>query len=124
MPAVSPEILKQVKGIELRTRGLVGSLFAGLTVPALRVYGPELFPTSLRGRANGIIRLLAVVGATVGLVAAGVLSDEVGDIGRALALLALAPAIVVVLILTLYPETAHRELEDLNPEDPRLPATP
>src|SRR5437764_5906338 len=29
MPAVSPEILKQVKGIELRTRALVGTLFSG-----------------------------------------------------------------------------------------------
>lgn len=29
MPAVSPEVLKQVKAIELRTRGLVTSLFAG-----------------------------------------------------------------------------------------------
>ena len=28
-----------------------------------------------------------------------------------------APRKVSVLVLTLYPETAHLELEDLNPED-------
>src|SRR5580765_5289641 len=29
MPPISPNVLKQVKAIELRTRGLVSSLFAG-----------------------------------------------------------------------------------------------
>src|SRR2546427_9199524 len=41
MPAVSPEILKQVKGIELRTRGLVGSLFAGECRSVFRGQGME-----------------------------------------------------------------------------------
>jgi MFS family permease len=103
---------------------LVGAIIAGAALPAFTVYGPELFPTSLRGRANGIIRLLAVVGAGVGLLAAGVLVDELGGLARALMVLAIGPAIVVALVLTRYPETAHRELEELNPEDPPLPATP
>jgi MFS family permease len=103
---------------------LVGAIVAGATIPALTVYGPELFPTSLRGRASGIIRLLAVVGAVVGLLAAGRLVDRLGGLGQALAVLSIGPAIVVVLILTRYPETAHRELEDINPEDPRLSPTP
>ena len=102
---------------------LVGAVIGGATLPALVVYGPELFPTSLRGRANGLIRVAAVGGSAAGLVAAGVLSDELGGLGRALPLLAIGPAIVVVLVLTLYPETANRELEDLNPEDPRLGRT-
>ena len=34
-----------------------------------------------------------------------------------IAILAVGPAILVVLILVFYPETAHRELEDLNPSD-------
>jgi hypothetical protein len=29
MPVIAPEVLRQVKQIELRTRGLVSSLFAG-----------------------------------------------------------------------------------------------
>ena len=41
MPAVSPEILKQVKGIELRTRGLVGSLFAGEYRSIFKGHGME-----------------------------------------------------------------------------------
>jgi uncharacterized protein (DUF58 family) len=39
--AVSPEILKQVKSIELRTRGLVGSLFAGEYRSVFRGQGME-----------------------------------------------------------------------------------
>jgi len=34
-----------------------------------------------------------------------------------MALLASAQLAVVVIVLLWYPETAHRELEDLNPED-------
>jgi uncharacterized protein (DUF58 family) len=39
--SVSPEILKQVKSIELRTRGLVGSLFAGEYRSVFRGHGME-----------------------------------------------------------------------------------
>ena len=39
--AVSPDILKQVKAIELRTRGLVGSLFAGEYRSVFRGQGME-----------------------------------------------------------------------------------
>src|ERR687895_1241832 len=39
--AVSPEILKQVKAIELRTRGLVASLFAGEYRSVFRGQGME-----------------------------------------------------------------------------------
>ncbi len=98
---------------------VLGAIFGALTVPALGVYGPELFPTSLRGKANGFISAMGRIGSVVGLVAAGFLSQRMGMIGGALTLLAIGPAIVIVLILTLYPETAHRELEDLNPEDLR-----
>jgi hypothetical protein len=31
--------------------------------------------------------------------------------------LAIGPLIVAALVVILYPETAHHELEDLNPED-------
>src|SRR5215207_11482959 len=41
MPAVSPEVLRQVKGIELRTRGLVSSLFAGEYRSVFRGQGME-----------------------------------------------------------------------------------
>lgn len=101
---------------------VVGSVLGGATLPALGVYGPELFPTSLRGRANGIVALAGVLGSVAGLLIAGTLSDRLGGLGPTLAVLSLGPALLVVLVLVAYPETAQRELEDLNPEDPALPA--
>ncbi len=41
MPAVPPEVLRQVKGIQLRTRGLVGTLFAGEYRSVFRGQGME-----------------------------------------------------------------------------------
>ncbi len=97
---------------------LAGTIVGGLTVPALAVYGPELFGTINRGRANGVIVTVGVTGSAVGLLATGVLSDALGGrIGPALALLAVGPLIVAVLVLTRFPETAGVELEELNPED-------
>ena len=96
---------------------LVASVIGGASLPALGVYGPELFPTGIRARANGMLVLTATAGSSLGLLAAGALSDGLGSLGRALAVLSLGPAVLVALVLTLYPETARRELEDLNPED-------
>jgi MFS family permease len=100
----------------------VGSIFAAALVPALSVYGPELFPTSLRGRANGIINTVATVGSVIGLVLAGFLIDRLDSFGLALALLAVGPLAMAAVVLAFFPETAWRELEDLNPED-RTPTT-
>ncbi|MDQ3305921.1 MAG: MFS transporter, partial [Actinomycetota bacterium] len=96
---------------------VIGSVVGGAVLPALGVYGPELFPTSLRGRANGLVALLGVVGSAIGLVAAGTLSERFASLTPALAILALGPVALVVLVLVAYPETARRELEELNPED-------
>ncbi len=41
MPPISPDVLRQVKGIELRTRGLVTSLFAGEYRSVFRGQGME-----------------------------------------------------------------------------------
>jgi MFS family permease len=96
---------------------MAGAIVGAATVPALGVYGPELFPTGLRGKANGIISLLGVVGGVIGLLAAGYLFDRWDRLGPALAVLAIGPALMALLVLLRYPETAHRELEELNPED-------
>ena len=97
--------------------GVVGIVFTAATVPALGVYGPELFPTSLRGRANAVITTVTVTGSATGLVMAGQLDERYGGLGPAMALLAVGPLLVVALVAFLYPETAARELEDINPED-------
>lgn len=103
---------------------VIGSIIGAATVPALGVYGPELFPTSLRGRANGIISGLGRIGSVLGLLIIALLVSDTRSVAPIIALLAIGPALLVVLVLVAYPETAHRELEDLNPEDaPPLPST-
>lgn len=97
--------------------GVAGSLLGYAVAPALGVYGPELFPTSLRSRATGVIAVSYAAGGVLGLIATGVLSGGIGTIAPALAILAVGPALLVVLIIRAYPETAMRELEDLNPDD-------
>lgn len=96
---------------------VIGSVIGAITVPALAVYGPELFPTSLRGRANGIISGVGRIGSVVGLLVIALLVRDDRPLAPIIALLALGPALLAVLVLVAYPETAHRELEELNPED-------
>jgi MFS family permease len=99
---------------------LAGTL-AGITFPALAVYRTELFPTGNRGRAAGMITAAALLGGIVGLIVMGQLLDRGWSHGRVMALLASAQVAVIVIVLRWYPETAHRELEDLNPEDALSP---
>ena len=59
-----------------------------------------------------------MAGSATGLFVAGWLSDVLdGRLGLALALLAVGPLAVAVLVLWKFPDTAGVELEDLNPED-------
>jgi MFS family permease len=97
--------------------GVSDSLLSYGVAPAIGVYGPELFPTSLRSRATGIIGILYAAGGVVGLIATGLLSSAIGTLAPAFIILGLGPAAMVALILVAYPETAGRELEELNPED-------
>lgn len=100
---------------------VLGAVLGAMAVPALAVYGPELFPTTARGTANGVINLFSVLGSAAGLAAAGLLADRLaGGLGAAMTVLALGPAVVVLLVLVAYPETVGRRLEELNPEDAPL----
>lgn len=96
---------------------LGASVVGGASLPALGVYGPELFPTGVRARANGVLVVAGVLGSSTGLLVAGALSDSLGSLGRALAVLSTGPALLAVLVVARYPETARLELEDINPED-------
>ena len=109
-------------GAALWLLSLAGGVLGAIAVPALAVYGPELFGTHRRGRSNGLITTVGVAGSALGNLVAGWLSDALGGrLGPALALLAVGPLIVAVLVLWKYPETAGQELEDLNPEDLEAP---
>jgi MFS family permease len=100
---------------------LAGFLGA-VTYPALAVYRTELFPTGSRGRAAGLLTATALLGGIIGLLVMGQLLDAGWSHGRVMALLASAQLGVVVVVLRWYPETAHRELEDINPLDAVSPA--
>jgi MFS family permease len=97
--------------------GVADSLLGYGVAPALGVYGPELFATTTRGQATGVIGILFAAGGVTGLVLTGVLSSAIGTLAPAFAVLAVGPIVLVVLIVVAYPETAGRELEDLNPSD-------
>ena len=98
----------------------------GIAYPALAVYRAELFPTGNRGRAAGLLTAAALLGGIGGLLLAGQLLDTGWPHGRVMALLALAQVVVVIVVVMSFPETAHRELEELNPEDAAFaePSTP
>jgi len=111
-------------GASIWVWSILGAFIGAATVPALGVYGPELFPTAVRGKANAVISIVGVVGSATGLIFAGRLSERFDAFGPALALLAIGPAVLTVLILTAYPETARKELETINPEDQADPTEP
>jgi MFS family permease len=105
------------QGWALWAFSVAGGIVGAAAVPALGVYGPELFATTARGRANGLISTLGVIGSALGLLIVGSLSDREGGVGHAMPYVAIGPLLLAVLIVVAYPETAHLELEELNPED-------
>jgi MFS family permease len=97
--------------------GSLGTLVGAATIPALGVYGPELFPTSRRGLANGLLTVVAVVGSVIGLVFVGHVTENWNwSFAQAFAVLAIVP-LLAVFVVAGYPETSRRELEELNPQD-------
>lgn len=97
--------------------GAFGAGFiGGIAYPAFAVYRTELFPTGNRGRAAGLITAAALLGGSLGLIAVGQLLDSGWSYGRSLALMALGELVAVAIIMARYPETAHKDLDELNPE--------
>ncbi len=86
-------------------------------MPALGVYRAEMFPTGSRSFAGYLILAVALIGGSIGLQIAGRAIDHGVSHVRVLGLLALGQLVVVFIVLRWFPETAHRELEELNPQD-------
>ena len=84
------------------------------------MYRAELFPTGNRSKATGIISAAALLGGIGGLLATGWLLDADHSYGAVMATMAIGQLVVTILVIAFYPETAHHELEDLNPEDEPL----
>lgn len=106
-----------VGGPPLWAFSLIGGILSSAAYPALAVYRTELFPTGNRSRAAGLITAAALVGGIGGLLTTGWLLDAGWSYGQVMALLGLCQLAVTVLVVAAYPETAHLELEALNPED-------
>ena len=106
-------------GLAMWATNVMGAVLGSLTV-ALGVYGPELFSTRHRARANGLIVTLGVAGSATGLLVVGMLADRFGSYGPAFSVVAVGPVLAAVLVLGWFPETARVELEALNPGDADL----
>jgi MFS family permease len=104
-------------GAALWVLSFLGGLIGSAAYPALAVYRAELFPTGNRSKAAGMVTATALIGGVIGLIATGSLIDRGWSFGSVMAMLALSQVVVVVLVVVAYPETAHLELEEINPED-------
>ena len=82
----------------------------------LSTYGAELFPTSKRSTAAGVRGFVATLGGIIGLAAVSVLFGVLGSNWAAVSVLAGLLLLVPVIVLTLFPETARRTLEEIAPE--------
>lgn len=95
---------------------IIGGFFLGISYPALGVYRGEMFPTAHRSAGAATVTACGLIGGSLGLVTAGQLLEGGWSYGQVMAVLALAPLLVMVIVLTTFPETAHRELQDITPD--------
>jgi len=94
-----------------------GGFVGGIAYPALAVYRAEMFPTGNRGRAAGLLTTAALLGGVIGILVVGELRNLGLSYGWVIGIVALAQIVVVAIVLASFPETAHLELETINPED-------
>lgn len=113
-----------VGGAPMWILAFLGGFVGGAGYPAVQVYRSELFPTGNRGKAGGLVVAAALVGGAIGLLVIGPIVDRNHGYGRAMAIVALGEIVAATIIWFTFPETAHRELEDINPEDAALPNGP
>jgi len=99
---------------------LGGGLTAAVAYPAYQVYRTELFPTGNRGRANGVVTTVALLAGSVGILVVGYARDHGMSFGEVMGIMAVGQLVAAVLAYRFYPESAHLELEQLNPEDPAV----
>jgi MFS family permease len=99
---------------------MIGAVGAAIAHPAYAVYRTELFPTGNRGRANGVVTTIGLLSGSVGILAVGIARDRGYSFGAVMAVMGVGQLVAAYMAYRHYPETAHLELEELNPEDPVL----
>ncbi|MGB8857954.1 MAG: MFS transporter [Ilumatobacteraceae bacterium] len=99
---------------------LLGGFTAAMAYPAFQVYRTELFPTGNRGTANGVVTAIALLSGSVGILAVGYLRDRGTSFGPLMAAMGIGQMAAAYVAVRHYPETAHLELEQLNPGDPTI----
>ncbi len=87
------------------------SAMAGTLV--IRALSAELVPTSYRGTSAGVITIMETVGAGMGLLLIGALTQNKGDLVTMVPLVSTVTLLSAFLLL-LFPESGRRELEDLS----------
>jgi MFS family permease len=98
---------------------ILGVFCASLFAPALGALTTELFPTSVRASVVGWSLAAGVLGAVAGLLIFGSVT-RAGSPFVVAGLLTFLPAVPVMGLFWLLPETRGREPEDLWPDLPRL----
>lgn len=98
----------------------IGGLTAAMAFPAYAVYRAELFPTGNRGVANGLVTATALIAGSLGIVLIGLLHDRGIGFGTLIAFAGIGQLVAAFLAWRWYPETAHLELEQINPDDPAI----
>ena len=63
--------------------------------------------------------LAALTGGSVGLIVAGTWLDASRSYGGILALFAIGPTLVALFVVRTFPETAHKELEEISDQTGR-----
>jgi MFS family permease len=111
-----------VGGAAMWLTSLAGGLLGAMAYPAFAVYRTELFPTGNRSMSNAIVTTVALLSGGVGILVVGALRDRGWSFGSVMALMAAGQLVATLIAFVWYPETAHLELEDLNPGDPVLAA--
>jgi MFS family permease len=110
-------------GAAMWVAAFLGGTIAGAGYPAIAVYRTELFPTGNRSKVGGYVTAAALLSGSLGLLVSGRALDRGMSYGTLMALLGTAVLIAAAIVLWTYPETAHTELEALNPEDANPPLT-